>query len=99
MKRPRGVALDPKYKELIVADMRLNSVLTLLFSRKCFDPQAIGDDVLVVLAIMESDRMSMDLRVPTDEVEVMCCLQVVPHDCLIGIRENVTAMKVCRIEM
>src|SRR5437762_2270112 len=28
LKKPRGVALDIKRKELIVADMRLNSVLT-----------------------------------------------------------------------
>ncbi len=31
MKKPRGVALIPQYKELIVADMRLNSVLTYSF--------------------------------------------------------------------
>ena len=31
MKKPRGVALDPKHKELIVADMRLNMVLTFYF--------------------------------------------------------------------
>ena len=31
MKKPRGVVLDPKHKELIVADMRLNSVLTYYF--------------------------------------------------------------------
>ena len=31
MKKPRGVALNPKYKELIVADMRLNTVLTYYF--------------------------------------------------------------------
>ncbi len=31
MKKPRGVALDPKHKELIVADMRLNMVLTYYF--------------------------------------------------------------------
>ena len=31
IKKPRGVALDPKHKELIVADMRLNSVLTYYF--------------------------------------------------------------------
>ncbi|MCH8268580.1 MAG: hypothetical protein IH846_13765 [Acidobacteria bacterium] len=31
MKKPRGVALNPKHKELIVADMRLNSVLTYYF--------------------------------------------------------------------
>jgi hypothetical protein len=29
--KPRGVALNPKHKELIVADMRLNSVLTYYF--------------------------------------------------------------------
>ncbi len=28
MKKPRGVALNPKHKELIVANMRLNSVPT-----------------------------------------------------------------------
>jgi hypothetical protein len=28
MVKPRGVAIDPKHKELIVADMRLNAVLT-----------------------------------------------------------------------
>ena len=31
LKKPRGVALDPKNKELIVTDMRLNSVLTYYF--------------------------------------------------------------------
>ena len=31
MKKPRGVALDPKHKEVIVADMRLNAVLTFYF--------------------------------------------------------------------
>lgn len=31
MKKPRGVALDLKHKELIVADMRLNSILTYYF--------------------------------------------------------------------
>ena len=31
MKKPRGVALNPKDKELIVSDMRLNSVLTFYF--------------------------------------------------------------------
>jgi hypothetical protein len=31
MKKPRGVALDVKHKELIVADMRLNAVLTYYF--------------------------------------------------------------------
>jgi hypothetical protein len=31
MKKPRGVVLDPKHKEVIVADMRLNSVLTYYF--------------------------------------------------------------------
>jgi hypothetical protein len=31
MKKARGVALDPKNKELIVADMRLNSVITYYF--------------------------------------------------------------------
>ena len=31
MKKPRGVALNPKHKELIVADMRLNAVLTYYF--------------------------------------------------------------------
>ncbi len=28
MKKPRGIAIDPKNKELIVADMRMNSVVT-----------------------------------------------------------------------
>ena len=31
MKKPRGIALNPKNKELIVADMRLNTVLTYYF--------------------------------------------------------------------
>ncbi len=31
IKKPRGVALNPKNKELIVADMRLNAVLTYYF--------------------------------------------------------------------
>ena len=31
LKKPRGVVLNPKHKELIVADMRLNSVLTYYF--------------------------------------------------------------------
>ena len=31
LKKPRGVALDPKHKELIVADMRLNAILTFYF--------------------------------------------------------------------
>lgn len=31
LKRPRGVALDPQHKEIIVADMRLNAVLTYYF--------------------------------------------------------------------
>lgn len=31
MKKPRGVVLDPKHKELIVADMRQNAVLTFYF--------------------------------------------------------------------
>jgi hypothetical protein len=31
IKKPRGVALNPKHKELIVADMRLNAVLTYSF--------------------------------------------------------------------
>ena len=31
MKKPRGVVLNPKHKELIVADMRLNSMLTYYF--------------------------------------------------------------------
>ena len=31
MKKPRGVVLDPKNKEMIVADMRLNSVITYYF--------------------------------------------------------------------
>lgn len=29
--KPRGVAVDPKHKELIVADMRLNAILTFYF--------------------------------------------------------------------
>ncbi len=31
LKKPRGVVLDPKHQELIVADMRLNAVLTYYF--------------------------------------------------------------------
>lgn len=31
LKKPRGVALNPKHKEVIVADMRLNAVLTYHF--------------------------------------------------------------------
>ncbi|MBI2817927.1 MAG: hypothetical protein HYX72_13410 [Acidobacteria bacterium] len=31
LKKPRGVVLDPKNKELIIADMRLNAVLTFYF--------------------------------------------------------------------
>jgi hypothetical protein len=31
MKKPRGVTLNPKHKELIVSDMRLNAVLTFSF--------------------------------------------------------------------
>ncbi len=31
LKKPRGVVLDPKNKELIVADMRLNAILTYYF--------------------------------------------------------------------
>jgi len=31
LKKPRGIALNPRHKELIVADMRLNSVLTYYF--------------------------------------------------------------------
>jgi len=31
LKNPRGVALEPKHKELIVADMRLNAILTYYF--------------------------------------------------------------------
>jgi len=31
LKKPRGVVLDPKHKELIVADMRLNALLTYYF--------------------------------------------------------------------
>jgi len=30
-KKPRGVVLDPKHKEMIIADMRLNAVLTYYF--------------------------------------------------------------------
>jgi hypothetical protein len=31
LKKPRGVVLDPKHKEMIIADMRLNSILTYYF--------------------------------------------------------------------
>jgi hypothetical protein len=31
LKKPRGVVLNPKFKEIIVADMRLNAVLTFYF--------------------------------------------------------------------
>ncbi len=31
LRRPRGVTLNPKHKELIVADMRLNALLTYYF--------------------------------------------------------------------
>jgi hypothetical protein len=31
LKKPRGVVLNPKYREIIVADMRLNAVLTFYF--------------------------------------------------------------------
>jgi len=31
MKKPRGVALDAKHREVIVSDMRLNAVLTFYF--------------------------------------------------------------------
>ena len=31
MKKPRGVALNPNHQELLVADMRLNAVLTFYF--------------------------------------------------------------------
>ena len=31
IKKPRGLALDPKNKTIIVADMRLNAVLTFYF--------------------------------------------------------------------
>lgn len=31
LKKPRGVVLDPKHKEMIIADMRLNAVLTYYF--------------------------------------------------------------------
>jgi len=31
MKKPHGIALDPKHKEVVVADMRLNAVLTFYF--------------------------------------------------------------------
>ena len=31
MLKPRGVAIDPKHKEIIVADMRLNAILTYYF--------------------------------------------------------------------
>ena len=31
MKKPHGIALDPNHKEVIVADMRLNAILTFYF--------------------------------------------------------------------
>ena len=31
LKKPRGVVLDPRHKEVIVADMRVNAVLTYYF--------------------------------------------------------------------
>ena len=31
LKKPRGVVLDPKHKEMIIADMRLNAILTYYF--------------------------------------------------------------------
>jgi hypothetical protein len=31
MKKPHGIALDPKHKEVVVADMRLNAILTFYF--------------------------------------------------------------------
>ena len=31
LKKPRGVVLDAKNKEMIIADMRLNAVLTYYF--------------------------------------------------------------------
>jgi len=39
MKKPRGVALNPNHKELIVSDMRLNAVLTFSFP-EIFDQEA-----------------------------------------------------------
>mgnify|MGYP003395057452 CR=1 FL=1 len=31
MQKPHGIALDPKHKEVVVADMRLNAILTFYF--------------------------------------------------------------------
>ena len=39
MVKPRGVALDPNHKELLVSDMRLNAVLTFSFP-EIFDQEA-----------------------------------------------------------
>ena len=39
MKKPRGVALNPKHKEVIVSDMRLNAVLTFSFP-EIYDQEA-----------------------------------------------------------
>ena len=33
LKKPRGVALNPRTRDLIVADMRLNAVLTYYFPK------------------------------------------------------------------
>jgi hypothetical protein len=35
LKKPRGVVLDPKHKELIFSDMRINAVLTFYFPEIC----------------------------------------------------------------
>ena len=42
LKKPRGVALNPENKELIVADMRLNAVLTYYFP-ELFDLKSTDD--------------------------------------------------------
>ena len=39
MKKPRGVALNPKHKEVLVSDMRLNAVLTFSFP-EIYDQEA-----------------------------------------------------------
>ena len=31
MKKPHGIALNPNHKEVVVADMRLNAILTFYF--------------------------------------------------------------------
>ena len=42
MKKPRGVALNPKHKEVLVSDMRLNAVLTFSFP-EIYDQEARPD--------------------------------------------------------